>query len=95
MKKTNHKGMNWFIIVVEAVMHLLWCANDGRHLPDLHQQLLSESCFWTGKTESNSLGMQVNRGGKHLILQAIVYQSLKGTKMKLVMSFLSVLGFVH
>lgn len=45
-KKTNHKVMVWFIILVEAVMHRLWCASGGRHHPDLHLNSLSETCFW-------------------------------------------------
>lgn len=52
-------------------MHLFWCAHGRRHLPDLHLQVLSQSCFWTGKIDSNSPGMQVNGGGKLLILQAV------------------------
>lgn len=48
MKKTNHKVLGWFIILVEAVMHRLWRAFGGRHHPDLHLNSLSETCCWRG-----------------------------------------------
>lgn len=38
--------MDWFIILLEAVMHRLWRAARGRHHPDLHLNWLSETCFW-------------------------------------------------
>lgn len=46
MKKTNHKVMVWFMILV--VMHRLCCASGGRHHPDLHLSSRSETCFWQG-----------------------------------------------
>lgn len=57
-------------------MHRLWRAVGGRHHPDLHLNWLCETMFLTSNTDSNCTSVQVNGGGKVLVLQVGVGLSL-------------------
>lgn len=97
MHSTNLKVMDWFIILVEAVMHRLWRALAGRHHPDLHLNSLSETCFWQ---EIQILSAQMYRWTveeDHVLQVGMGLAGPDGWKVKLVLSILNsnVLGYVH